>query len=286
MPDGTERPPLHHRAFPAFLVILLTISPASLLSKSTHERNDSTGTNRFCVLAADGADFFHDAGRIFTSPLRFESGDWLATGAVLGTTALLLISDVPVRKLSERNQSAPADGLFSVGESYGQYKYGLGISGAVYAGGLIFGSRDVRETGLMLIESIVYAGAVTSVIKVAAGRSRPFAEEGNLRFHGFEFRDIYNSLPSGHVTVAFAVSSVLSARLKNTWASIGLFSLAALDVGSRLYHEDHWVSDTFLGGAVGMSIGLAVAHIHEEDGQQTSLRILPALGGLRAELKF
>ena len=286
MPDGTVRPPLYHRAFPAFLVILLAVSPAPLRSQSTHERNDSAGTNRFCVLAADGADFFRDAGRIFTSPLHFESGDWLATGAVLGTAALLLAADEPGRKLAHRNQSASADGFFSVGERYGEYEYGLGAGGAVYVGGLIFGSRDVRETGLMLIESIAYAGAVTTVIKVAAGRSRPFAEEGNLRFHGFQFRDLYNSLPSGHATVAFAISSVLSARLRNTWASIGLYTLAAVTVGSRVYHEDHWVSDTFLGGAVGMGVGLAVAHLHDEDGQRTSLRIIPTVGGLRAELRF
>ena len=286
MPERTVRSLLHHRTPGAILVILLTVSPSFLLCQDIPERNDRAGTSAWCVLAADGADFFRTAGTIFTSPLHFTESDWLATGAVLGATALLLTADEPGLRAARRNQSVRANDFFLVGERYGQYEYGLGFSGALYAGGLIFGSREVRETGLMLVESITYAGAVTTVIKVAAGRSRPMTGEGNLRFHGFQFQDIYNSLPSGHTTVAFAISSVLAERLKNTWASVGLYSLAAITVGSRIYHQDHWVSDTFLGAAVGMSIGMAVVHLHDPNDRGTSLHLIPAPGGLTAELRF
>lgn len=243
-------------------------------------------TAKHPTVGDDAAEFLCDAGRIFTAPLRFHDSDWLTTGCVLGATALLFTIDEKGRTIARRNQSDRADDFFVIGERYGQYEYGIGISGGLYLGGLIFNSRDVRETGVMLLESIAFSGAITTIIKVAAGRSRPMAEEGSGHFHPFDFRDIYNSLPSGHATVAMSISTVLAERLKNTWATVGLYSLAAITVGSRIYHQDHWISDTFLGAAIGMSVGVAVNRLHEENGPQASLQIMPIPGGLRAELRF
>ncbi len=62
-------------------------------------------------------------------------------------------------------------------------------------------------------------------------------------------------MPSGHSTVAFAVSSVLANRINNTFASIGLYTLAGITALSRVYHDEHWASDVLLGSAVGYFIG-------------------------------
>jgi membrane-associated phospholipid phosphatase len=71
--------------------------------------------------------------------------------------------------------------------------------------------------------------------------------EGNVRFHWLQFSDKYLSFPSGYSKVAFALSSVLSERIHNTAVSIGLYSLAGMTALARVYHDEHWFSDVFLG---------------------------------------
>jgi membrane-associated phospholipid phosphatase len=131
---------------------------------------------------------------------------------------------------------------------------------------LAFNNSSVRVTGRMTFEALLFSGATTLVLKSVIGRSRPYTNEGTHKFNWFQFVNNDNqSLPSGHTTVAFAVSSVLAARIQNVFATIGLYGLAALTAGARIYEDQHWLSDTFLGAAIGGFIGNAVAHLHDGD---------------------
>src|SRR5205085_8740970 len=72
-----------------------------------------------------------------------------------------------------------------------------------------------------------------------------------LPIYGFSLNNVWNSMPSGHVTVAAALSETLAADIGNTWASIGLYTCTAATVFGRLYSDQHWLSDTFLAGVIG-----------------------------------
>ena len=85
----------------------------------------------------------------------------------------------------------------------------------------------------------------------------------------------------GHSAVAFAVSSVLAGRIKNTYASIGLYSLAALTACSRVYQDEDCLSDTFLGGAIGTVVGISAVELHEQHDRHSSLKIVPTIHGVR-----
>ena len=250
----------------------------------THAQEDSASLGS--IVLSDAKTVWIDAGRIFSAPARFQSGDWIETGGIAGGTAVLFSVDESARSLALRNQSQFGDRFFDVGRQYGGFVYPGIIMGGLYIGGLAFRNTDVRLTGVYVFESVAFAGAITSVLKSAFGRSRPYLEEGNTTFRSMEFKTDNTSLPSGHATIAFAISSCLSGRIKNTWASVGLYSLAALTAASRVYHDEHWFSDTFLGAAIGTAVGMSVAHLHDEDRRGSSLRIFPTIQGLRAELTF
>ena len=90
------------------------------------------------------------------------------------------------------------------------------------------------------------AGAVSTVTKIVVGKSPPL--------HGQRAHDVqavcvphrnYASFPSAHI-VAFHFS-VLAKRIKKTWVSIGLYGLAAGCGISRMYTNEHWISDVVLG---------------------------------------
>lgn len=270
-----------------FPLLFLAIAIAALIPhQRMYAQQDSSGYCDASVVWGDAKTAWHDGIDIFTAPFHFTQPQWMETGVIVGGTAALFALDRSVRLVALRNQSQRAENVFTVGRDYGVATYGIAFSGGVYAGGLILRSGDLRETGLNLLESIAFAGIITSVVKSVAGRSRPFVEEGPFRFRAMQFKDETTSFPSGHPTVAFAISSVLSGKIKNTWASIGLYALATLTAVSRVYDDEHWTSDVFLGAAIGNTVGIAVTNLHGCEDGKVSFRLTPSLNGLRAELIF
>jgi membrane-associated phospholipid phosphatase len=105
-------------------------------------------------------------------------------------------------------------------------------------------------------------------LKVSVGRSRPYQNKGALDFNGLSWTNEKQSFPSGHTTIAFAMSASLSVRLKRPAATVGLFTLALLTTAHRLYDDQHWLSDTLFGAAIGTSIGLAVGNLINQSASQ------------------
>ena len=265
----------------AIALMICIIQPANVLAQ-----HDSVEGNVQSILSSDASSVWHDAGEVFGAPLHFSESQWLVTCSILAGTVALFTIDESGRSLAQRNHSHVGDDVFRFGREYGREVYGLSASIGLYAGGLIFKDESVRETGVMLFESIAFAGAITSVLKSVIGRSRPYTEEGATHFRGFQFKTETTSLPSGHTTVAFAVSSVLAGRIKNTFASIGLYSVATLTAVSRVYHDAHWASDNFLAAAIGACVGLALVNVHDNENTQVSIRFMPDGLGIRAEVVF
>jgi len=249
-------------------------------------QEDSVHRDIGSIIMSDASVVLHDAGKVFCAPLHFNERQWLVTGAILAGTAALFTIDESRRSLAQNNHSRFGDDLFGFGHEYGRELYGLSASAGLYVGGIIFGAENLRETGLMLFESIAMAGAITSVLKSVIGRSRPYLEEGPTRFRGFQFTTETTSLPSGHTTVAFAVSSVLAGRIKNTFASIGLYAVATLTAVSRVYHDAHWVSDNFLAAAIGTCVGLALVDLHDTESESLSIHFMPNRVGVEVEWVF
>jgi len=253
-------------------------------STRTFAQEDSSSITT--IVSNDVVDVWHHTGSFFSAPLHFSEKDWIITGSIVGGTVLLFISDHAIRDIAQRNQTSQADKIFSIGEQYGSPIYGLALGAGLYAGGLALKQSDIRTTGVMLYESLGFAGLTTTVLKALVGRSRPYVGEGEYRFHGLQFNTEHTSLPSGHVTVAFSVSSVLAERIHNVYATIGLYSLASLTVGARVYNDEHWFSDTFLGAAIGTVSGLAVARFHEQKNDGLSISIVPSIDRIGICLAF
>jgi membrane-associated phospholipid phosphatase len=169
------------------------------------------------IIVGDLNAAWSDGLRYFSAPARFTGRDWAITAATLGASAALLPADEPLNAMMLRNRSAAADALAAVGREYGGV-YGMALGGVVYGAGFVAGSGDVRVTGRLMLQALLYAGLTTTVLKSAFGRSRPYREEGAFQFHPPQFDDSRLSLPSGHATVAFALSSVLA---RAHWQHVG-----------------------------------------------------------------
>ncbi len=236
---------------PLFFISISLVTAVSAQSRST--------------LSHDASAAWQNAKSIYASPLRYSLSQWLTVAGVLSLTACSHAFDEPVRKFARAHQTQALDILFSVGEFYGN-PLGAGvIGGGLYLGGLSGRHASTRLTGRAVLESVLYASLLTQVLKMSIGRSRPYQNKGARDFNGLAWTNRQWSFPSGHTTIAFATSASLSARLKNPFATVGLFGLALLTTGHRLYDDHHWLSDTVLGAAIGTSIGLAVGKLINDE---------------------
>jgi membrane-associated phospholipid phosphatase len=219
------------------------------------------------------------------SPLHFDSNDFILTGIIAGATTISLTLDNPVRNDLKKSHNLALDNITPFGEKFGNGKYATALSGLLYVGGHILQDDELRKTGLILAETIFLNGLVTHGLKIVTGRSRPYANEGNLDLDFPEieyFDDEDHSFPSGHTSTAFAVATVLSEGIDNIYASVTLYSLAGLTAFQRIYADRHWFSDTVLGAALGTIIALKVIKLNsnDENANQSSgadINIMPAI---------
>lgn len=213
----------------------------------------------------DATLFLNSSKNILISPYHFQKDDWLLTGLIVGLTAFSFTMDKTIRTETQKLHSAGMNKITNIGEHWGNPKYGNLLGGVLYAGGHLLGDKKIRKTGLMLAETLLLNSIIIKILKTTIGRSRPTQEQGNLDILGFQTNNTGHSLPSGHTSTAFAVSTVLSKQIDNIYASIALYSLAGLTAFQRTYSQNHWFSDTVLGAAIGILIGLKVVSFHSEN---------------------
>ncbi|MDB4873913.1 MAG: phosphoesterase PA-phosphatase related protein [Gemmatimonadetes bacterium] len=143
----------------------------------------------------------------------------------------------------------------------------IGVS--LYGVGRLAHWRDVADLGLHGTEAIALSGVVTTIIKDAAGRARPYVS-ADTSPHDFGFgRGLhrgsgYQSFPSGHATAAFAAASVVTSESQRWWPQ-GIWLVAPAMYGgatlvglSRMYNNAHWASDVVVGAAIGTFSGIKV----------------------------
>jgi membrane-associated phospholipid phosphatase len=132
---------------------------------------------------------------------------------------------------------------------------------ALYAAGFVGHDKKATATALFAGEAVADAEIVTMVLKDATRRVRPrdIPPSGNYADTWFEskgsaFRS-NGGFPSGHTIAAFSIATVVARRYGNhRWVPYAAYGAAALVGFSRLTLSAHFLSDVFMGGALGYSI--------------------------------
>ena len=202
----------------------------------------------------DVGSFFTTGGDMATSFFQFDHSTQVGLVGSAASIGAGYSVDYNIKNFAGRNHSDFNDNLFSIDKVYGSGYTLIGIGG-LYGYGILFNNEGVRKLGLQTIEAVGYAGLITTVIKSIVGRSRPYTNEGKHHFRPFNVHAAYTSFPSGHSTVAFAVSTVLANNTDNTYLKILCYSASTLVVASRIYHNAHWFSDTITGSLIGYFVG-------------------------------
>ncbi|WP_075792933.1 YjbH domain-containing protein [Massilia putida] len=168
-----------------------------------------------------------------------------ANGAVIGGSAILAgaLLDKPVDRFMKKHQgSSVARAWNNVGKATP-----LVLTGAA-ASAVAFGDARMQNIGIISLESVVGAAALSIGAKHIAGRARPNEEQGQW---GRAVNRSDASFPSNHATVAFAAVTPFAQEYDAPW----LYGLAAAGSLGRTAGRQHWVSDVVAGGVLGMAVG-------------------------------
>ncbi|MDE2140777.1 MAG: phosphatase PAP2 family protein [Elusimicrobia bacterium] len=229
-----------------------------------------------------------DAGTIAASPVHWDGGDWLEAGAVVGGAGVLYVgADVAAQHAARRNQSRVADGFADVGRGFGNGFYTVPALGAFYLAGEAVRDRRLRRASLDAVESLAIAGLFVTGTKVLAGRDRPYVGDGRGTWNGPGSGNAHYSFPSGHSADAFAVATTFATEYGDVpGAAPAAYALAVLTGLSRIYNDQHWASDVFVGGALGYFTAKSVARAHADKDGRWSFRAYPLPRGAGAAVAY
>lgn len=233
------------------LVILLSLPICSPLLCAQNQYNLSQFAN-------ETVDFIKQ-------PARWDGNDWLRPGLVGAGRFLVMQTDQPIRDavMKERDfyHSAPVE----FGKLWGETYSTAIIGGAFGLHGWLSKDNSTKKIGFEMVQAAFYSGATTTLLKVIVGRARPYADKGPSDYQPFTILDDgFHSLPSGHATLAFALSTVLSRNVQSNALKVIAYLPAALTAFSRVYQDYHWASDCVLSGLIGYIVATWVVDLHEQ----------------------
>jgi len=227
-----------------------------------------------------------DAKGLITSPIHWSTGEWVAAGGVVATTAILFTQD---ENIATYFQGLP-EGNFEQTNKYfydpfGKMYYTIPLMGAFYIYGAATHKTKPKVVAMDFVKASLYSGIIVTVIKHAAHRHRPYQTDP-LNSHLWDGPSTddwgHTSFASGHTIMAFTFASVIGTHYKETiWVPILTYGLATLEGYSRMRADKHWASDVFVGAALGYAIGTFVVN---QD--HCKLKVSPMMGSNYMGLGF
>lgn len=218
--------------------------------------------------------FFRQGGRLLwhlaSTPARMEPEDWRRTGlGVLALAATIAVLDEPLRELADPTPRGSS--LLHRADRFGERSTTHLLVAGFYGFGWWLDDERAKAVGVdAFLSAVIAGGLVTSKLKQAFGRDRPYLGGDPHRFDAFGGQaQQQRAFPSGHSTEAFAVASVIAAHYADqpavVWSAYGLAAATGL---SRIKKDQHWASDVLAGSLIGYGIGRAVVRFNTAQREQ------------------
>lgn len=260
-------------------VILVTIF---MLSASVlHAQDHNYHINKEFIIEG-----LHNTCDVYTSPFRWDAGDWLKAGIFTGATVLLFACDEHIQDFVQDHKSNVLGSITDITNYLGDGHVVLPAEALLYCYGALAKDEKARRISLEMIESFAVAGFTVYSMKRIFHRHRPSSSDSPYIWDGPSFSSDHTSFPSGHTCVAFSWATVLAEEFKDQ-PVIGIvsYSLAASTAFARVYKNRHWVSDVFVGGLLSHLIAKKIVALHaEHDGKSVSIQ--PTMTGVYLTFHF
>ncbi|MCL4547109.1 MAG: phosphatase PAP2 family protein [Bacteroidetes bacterium] len=214
------------------------------------------------------SQFWNETGDFVKQPTKWDGIDYVKIGVMSFLTYEIMMNyDQPIRDAVLKDQRYYKSFPIEFGRIWGEIYSPIVLFSGFAAYSLLTDDIGTRKIAYEIGQASLYAGALSFLLKLAIGRSRPYLNEGTHSFSPFSsiLNQDNKSLPSGHSTVAFILSTVLSRNVKSPVFKVLAYLPAVLTLVSRVYQDQHWASDTFAGAALGYFVATWVVDQHENN---------------------
>ncbi len=222
--------------------------------------------------------FWHESILFVKQPTKWHGKDWLKVGGVVAATLAVMPFDERIAHSTQGNQKYLYSTAVEGGRIYGEWYSIIGVAGGVGLFGIIANDTTAKKMSIELLQAGLYSELITSVLKVAIGRARPEISEDPFVFSPFNLAYGYHSMPSGHTTSAFALSTVLSRHANTTGLKILAYVPAGFTMFARIYENQHWLSDEIIAAAIGIFVAEWVVDLHEGKRHRINVTSMSPLG--------
>ena len=273
-------------------IIIVVFFGFNFLLSASEPNNENKKKSFYMIIWEDLKCTYHDASYLGNEIIGMDLKDVGIGAGIFAGSALLMPIDDDIRKELILNKKLQPNKFLEITDRFGDRLTMELISGGVYLSGLISGDEYIRTTGRLLLEGLFVSGSVALGLRMLLGRGRPHVTNDPFEFKFFQTDYFYHSFPSGHATVAFTIASVLSRRIDELWAYLGLYGLACVSSAAMLSYDSHWFSDLFCGAAIGIISGKLVVNADKnrisktKSNSDTKFSIYPALNGIRIKYRF
>jgi hypothetical protein len=259
--------------------IFLLILPLILCGNSLMAQDPTSGSyvenNKY-----DFSQFARETWGFIKQPIEWEGNDYLKIGVMGAGTFLLMQVDEPVRRSLKKNTQYAKSFPVEFSNAWGEIIFTEVLFGGVSLYALYNRDKTAHKIAFEIAQATLYTFYTNSALKFVIGRARPFLNEGSRNYVPFsEYTSIdHQSLPSGHTAIVMALTTILSRNAKPTWLKILAYLPAAMSAVGRVYLDKHWVSDVFLGGAIGFFTATWVVDQHEKTNMDNNKDLQPIIG--------
>jgi membrane-associated phospholipid phosphatase len=208
--------------------------------------------------------FFNETILFIKQPTKWIASDWIKTGASVALTLAVMPFDERITNSTQGEQRYYHSAFIEGGRIYGEW-YSIGaVAGGFGIFGIIAHDTASKKISIELLQAGLYSELVTTVLKIIIGRERPVATDNAFTYRPFSlFNYDFHSMPSGHTTSAFALSTVMSRHAHSTGLKILAYVPAGFTMFSRIYQHQHWLSDEIIAASTGFFAGNWVVDLHE-----------------------
>lgn len=153
------------------------------------------------------------------------------------------------------------------------------VSGIAHLAGREEMSRDARH----IASGVAAAGLANQLLKIVFGRRRPAGDQ-TTDFRPFNLSGDWQSLPSGHAVIAFALATAINEETDSEWVPWLTYGSATVVGWSRVREDRHWASDVVAGALLGTIVSSRVIRFIHNHGGTHGVRLGVTADGVQVSI--
>jgi len=226
--------------------------------------------------SAQESGIYTDIKLYYTAPLRWRAEEWAWFGGALLAIGGSHHYDTQVRTHFVGNKT-PTEIANASSQDFQDALPGAVVLLGTWGYASLVGDDNGHREAWAMAEAAGLSTVTAYVLKFAAGREGP-----NVTSDPNAWRKGGRSFPSEHVNAAFSIGTVLAESGGDDYRWVRRVLGYGVGVGTaylRLEHNQHWLSDTVAGAALGIASAHFTMNRNYAQYGTGSLSVVPVQGG-------